>query len=144
LSDRPYLLDLNILIAFTGEEHTHHEKVMQWFKAGGSRNWGICPLTEAGLVRLSVMPKIGELSIAQAMEMLAELAKLPGYRYWPITGKWADLVAPFSERILGHQQVTDAYLLGLAVQQNGILVTFDKAIRFLAGPEYAKNLLLLD
>jgi len=43
----------------------------------------------------------------------------------------------------GHQQITDAYLLGLAIKQGGVLVTFDKAIQFLAGAEYGKNVLVL-
>lgn len=144
MPDGQYLLDLNVLIAFADEEHVHHKRVMRWFKAGGSRNWGICPLTEAGLVRLAANPKVGAFSVEQAIEMLVELAKVPGYRYWPMTGKWVDMVAPFASRIFGHQQVTDSYLLGLAIKENGVLVTFDKAIQFLAGPQYAANVLVLE
>jgi uncharacterized protein len=80
----------------------------------------------------------------QATAILAGFALHPGYHYWPITGKWAALTEPFSARLMGHQQVTDAYLLGLAVRENGILVTFDKAIRYLAGTEFSNNLLVLE
>jgi hypothetical protein len=32
------------------------------------------------------------------------------------------------EAIAGHQQVTDAYLLGLAIRRGGRLATFDRSI----------------
>jgi uncharacterized protein len=76
--------------------------------------------------------------------LLAALAKRAGYRYWPLTAGWASLSAPFADRVFGHQQITDAYLLGLAVKENGVLVTLDKAIRYMAGPQYAKHLLVLE
>ena len=83
-------------------------------------------------------------SIAQATAILADFATHPGYRYWSISAPWAALTAPFSSRLLGHQQITDAYLLGLAAKENGVLVTFDKAVKYLAGAEYSQNLLVLE
>jgi hypothetical protein len=35
-------------------------------------------------------------------------------------------------------------LLGLAVKEHGVLVTMDKAIKFLAGERYSKHLLVLE
>jgi predicted nucleic acid-binding protein len=61
-----------------------------------------------------------------------------------INDKWADVTAPFAARVAGHQQVTDAYLLGLAIKEKGVLVTFDKAIKYLAGSDYSSNLLVLE
>jgi hypothetical protein len=81
---------------------------------------------------------------AEAADILRELATRPGYCYWPITDSWNTLTAPFADRIFGHQQVMDAYLLGLAIKNDGVLVTFDKAIRFLAGAEFSRNLLVLE
>jgi hypothetical protein len=75
---------------------------------------------------------------------LAALVRQPGFRFWPIDTGWAALAAPFLGRIFGHQQITDAYLLGLAVKEDGVLVTMDKGIRFLAGEQYAKNVFLLE
>jgi hypothetical protein len=57
---------------------------------------------------------------------------------------WRSLTAPFADRIFGHQQVTDACLIGLAVQDDGVLVTMDRGIRFLAGRQYSGNLLVLE
>lgn len=47
-------------------------------------------------------------------------------------------------RIFGHQQVTDAYLLGLAIKEEGALVTFDKGIQYMAGAEFSQHVLLLE
>lgn len=41
------------------------------------------------------------------------------------------------------KQVTDAYLLGLAVREDVILTTMDKGILHLAGDEHSKHVLLL-
>jgi len=79
----------------------------------------------------------------EATGILGALVKRPGFRYWPIRDTWKTLAAPFGGRVFGHQQITDAYLLGLAVKENGVLVTMDKAIRYMAGPRYSKNLLVL-
>jgi predicted nucleic acid-binding protein len=117
---------------------------MHWLYGVGRHDWGVCALTAAGFLRLSTNPKLRSASIEEASEVLAALIDHPGYRFWPINDDWATLAAPFIERVFGHQQITDAYLLGLVIQEDGILVTMDKAIRFLAGPQYSKNVLLLE
>jgi hypothetical protein len=88
-------------------------------------------------------PKTGAHSVEESASVLATLTKHPGYRFWPISAGWSTLAAPFQERVFGHQQITDAFLLGLAVKENGVLVTMDKAIQYLAGAEYSKNVLVL-
>ena len=143
---RKNLLDLNVLIALTDPGHQHHQKARNWFTSSGKDNWGICPLTEAGFVRVTTNPAIpsGPRTLAQAAAILQDLAEHPGFRFWPIADGWADLTAPFATRIFGHQQVTDAYLLGLAIKENGVLVTFDRGIKYMAGAEYSRNVLILE
>jgi toxin-antitoxin system PIN domain toxin len=143
LSNPKYLADINVLIALTDENHIHHENAMRWLDGPGHDDWGICALTGAGLMRLLTNPKIRSASIEEASEVLAALVEHPGYRFWPIKDDWGTLAAPFMERVFGHQQITDAYLLGLAIKEDGILVTMDKTIQYLAGPKYRKNVLLL-
>ena len=141
-----FLLDLNALIALADHDHEFHEVIQKWFISSGNVGWGVCPLTEAGFVRVTTNPAYRgpARTIGQATAILAGFATHPGYRYWPIADKWAVLTAPFSARVLGHQQVTDAYLLGLAIKEMGVLVTFDKGIKYLAGTDYTRNLLVLD
>jgi predicted nucleic acid-binding protein len=62
----------------------------------------------------------------------------------PSEKSWIDLTADFASRVLGYRQVTDAYLLGLAIKEKGVLVTFDKGIQYMAGVEFARNVLVLE
>jgi len=133
-----------VLIALTDENHVHYAKAMQWLDGPGRHDWGVCAFTGSGLLRLLVNPKVGSLSIEMASEVLAALTDHPGYRFWPITDDWATLAAPFMERVFGHHQITDAYLLGLAIKEEGVLVTMDEAIEYMAGIEYSRNVLLLE
>ncbi len=146
-SNKPrYLLDLNALIALADHDHEHHHAIQTWFISTGNTDWGVCPLTESGFVRVTANPahRPAPHTIEQATAVLADFATHPGYCYWTISDSWAVLTAPFSARLLGHQQVTDAYLLGLAVKEDGVLVTFDRGIKYLAGTEFSRNLLVLD
>ncbi|MFY9745647.1 MAG: TA system VapC family ribonuclease toxin [Acidobacteriaceae bacterium] len=138
-----FLLDVNVLVALADEDHVHHPIVMKWFRSRGRHDWGLCAFTEAGFLRVSMRPKTGSRSIEEVTEMLTRLAAQPGYRYWPITVPWATLAAPFQGRLFGHQQITDAYLLGLAVEENCVLVTLDQALSHLAGAQYRRHLLVL-
>lgn len=142
---KKYLLDLNVVVALTDDEHEHYASAHRWFSTVRGESWGTCPLADAGYIRLATSPaaRIGSGSLTAAIAVLAELARRPGYRFWPIADEWAQLTVPFVSRIFGHQQVTDAYLLGLAIKEDGVLVTFDKGIRYMAGAEFARNVLVL-
>ncbi len=56
----------------------------------------------------------------------------------------AEAVQPFRERLFGHRQVTDAYLLGLAIKNKGRLVTLDRGIEVLAGESYRQYVTVLE
>jgi hypothetical protein len=116
---------------------------MKWFRTPGL-DWGLCAFSEAGFLRVSSNPSVGGLRLGEAGQILGALAELAGYRFWPIASGWASLAAPFSDRVFGHQQITDACMLGLAINENGVLVTLDKAIRYMAGPQLSKHVLVLE
>jgi len=143
LPRKRHLLDVNILVALTHEDHQHHQLVMRWFDSPGLE-WGLCAFTEAGFLRVATHPKVGQHTVEEANEVLAALAEHPGYSFWPIESGWTTLTASFQQRIFGHQQITDAYLLGLAVKEDAMLVTMDKAIQYLAGAKYIHNVLVLE
>jgi uncharacterized protein len=140
------LLDLNVLIALTDPEHQHNRKAQDWFMSSGRENWGLCPLTEAGFIRLTANPAFrpGSRTLEQSIAILQVLRGLPGYSYWEIDESWVAVTARFAARILGHQQVTDAYLLGLAIKKGLVLVTFDRGLKYMAGSEFKKNILVLE
>lgn len=143
LADRPvHLLDVNVVLALLDEAHVHNEMAEQWFDTPGLQ-WALCAFTEAGVLRFLTRPKTGEMSMAQVTAMLDSLKRQPGYHYQPIAADWQALTTPFIKRLHGHNQVTDAYLLGLAVREGLVLTTFDKALLHLAG-EHEKHVLVLE
>lgn len=139
---RVHLLDVNLVLALLDQAHVHNEAAEQWFSTPGLQ-CALCAFTEAGVLRFLTRPKTGDMSMEQVTAMLERLKIQPGFRYQPITADWQTLTKPFSRRVHGHNQVTDAYLLGLAVREGLVLTTFDKAILHLAG-EHQKHVLVLE
>jgi toxin-antitoxin system PIN domain toxin len=140
------LLDLNVLIALTDSEHQHHQKARKWFTSSGRERLGICSLTEAGFLRVTTNPAFrpGPYTLEHAITILQMLKERDDYWYCPINESWVTLTAPFASRVRGHQQVTDAYLLGLAIKERCVLVTFDRGILYMAGAEFSRNVQLIE
>jgi uncharacterized protein len=137
-----YLVDVNPVIARLDAAHEHHQIAIEWFSTPGLR-WALCPFTETGVLRYFTRPKTGEISMQEATEMLQRLKTgLPGYRFQPVTADWKTLTKPFFRRLQGHRQITDACLLGIAIQEGLVLATFDQAVLHIAG-EYAHHVHLL-
>ena len=145
LSNAPrYLLDVNVFVALLAENHIRHQLVTEWFNASPSLQWAICPFTEAGFLRNATAPRPGQITMSEATAVLARMAQHPGYHYLPISAEWHTLCSPFFRRLYGTKQMTDAYLLGLAVREGLALVTLDRAVVHLAGDEHRKHVLLLE
>ncbi len=143
MSSAKYLLDVNVFLALLSENHIHHQLVTAWFNTPDLW-WAICPFTEAGFLRNATAPRPGNITMSEATAILARMAQEPGYHYLPITADWHTLCSPFFSRLYGTKQVTDAYLLALAVRDDFVLVTMDKAIRHMAGNEFREHVLLLE
>ena len=143
---RKHLLDLNVLIALVDSAHQNYQKAQAWFISSGRHRWGLCPLTEAGFLRVTTNPayRPKPRTFGEAIAILQILKGRTDYWFWEIDKSWVELTAPFAARVFGHQQVTDAYLLGLAIKEKSVLVTFDKGIRGMAGAEFKGNVLLLE
>ena len=128
-----HLLDLNLLIAMAWPSHIHHRQAHTWFAANASSGWATCPFTECGFVRLSCNPRVTPEAVPpqQAIALLKEIVNLPHHVFWP------DAIPLISEKIIptdlltGHRQITDAYLLGLAIFNKGRLATLDRGIAHL-------------
>jgi len=142
LSEPRYLLDVNVLVARFSQIHIHNRLVTAWFSTPGIQ-FAICAFTEAGFLRIMTGARPGQITMPDATAILNQLTQHPGYRYLSITADWQTLCSPFFARLYGTNQVTDAYLLGLAVRENLVLFTMDKGILHLAGKEHRKHVLLL-
>jgi toxin-antitoxin system PIN domain toxin len=125
-----YRLDANLLIALAWPQHVHHAKAHEWFAKVGRASWATCPQTGLVFIRISSNPKIIPEAVTprEALTMLMKIAGLPGPRIW------SDEVTPTkaatfdSLALVGHRQVTDAYLLALAQHHQGKLATLDGGI----------------
>jgi len=123
------LLDVNILVALIDRQHVSHLAAHRWLVQNLSHGWASCPLTENGCIRILTNPRYpAPVSIEAAFEKIT-LAKASGHHeFWPDDLSITDPAYFNPAAIQGHQQITDAYLLALAVHHGGRLVTFDKRI----------------
>jgi toxin-antitoxin system PIN domain toxin len=123
------LLDVNVLIALLDADHTLHGSASTWFAAHASQGWASCPITENGCVRIMSHPGYpNSLPAASIIERLAEARASRYHEFWPDDISLLDAQVAHSARIHGPRQVTDIYLLALAVRQAGRFVTFDAAV----------------
>ena len=122
-ADSVVLLDGNVLVALTYRPHVHHPAARQWFAANG-RPFATCPITQGTLLRLLLQLQAVS-SIEFAIATLRELTANPRHRFWPDSLGYLDVGM---KGVIGHRQVTDAYLAALARQQGGRLATFDKGL----------------
>jgi toxin-antitoxin system PIN domain toxin len=123
------LLDVNVLIALLDSDHALHASALQWFAANGKDGWASCPITQNGCIRVMAHPGYpNPLPIAAIVPRLAEAASQPQHAFWPDDASLLDAGTVDASRIHGPGQLTDAYLLALAVKHRGRLVTFDKSI----------------
>jgi len=125
-----FLLDVNVLIALTWRGHPHHQRVQSWFGRNASRGWATCPLTQAAFVRIVSNPAFSAhaVSPSEALSALTTTLTHPAHRFWSDDTPLVDAVRSLQDKLVGHQQVTDAYLLGLALHQKGKLATLYRGI----------------
>ena len=136
-----YLVDTNVLIALLWPSHAQHDRAVKWFARHRSKGWATCPLTEAGFVRIvsnaafsrdAVIPR-------EAAGVLAANTAAKDHAFWPDELPFAEAVAFAGARLVGHQQVTDAYLFGLALRRGGVLATLEERIAALTEPKSAER-----
>lgn len=132
------LLDINILIAMFDAAHVHHKAAHTWMTRNRSRGWATCPITQNGCLRVMSQPQYpGRLSVTEIVHRLSVAVAGPEHSFWPDSVSLCDSSRFESERILTPRTLTDIYLLGLAVEKDGRLVTFDRTIP-LAAVSHAK------
>lgn len=123
------LFDVNALLAIFDRDHTFHATARAWWGRHVEDGWATCPLTQNGFVRImSQRSYPGHRPFRQTTETLAAGVTAAGHAFWPDDVSIADPAVFDHERILGPRQLTDVYLLALAVRHGGRLVTLDRAI----------------
>jgi len=124
-----YLLDINLLLALTDPMHVHHEPAHQWFAEKAQHAWATCPLTENGFIRIASHPSYPNRpgDVATVFAILRQLCQATGHHFWPEDLSILETLLP--DGVITHSQITDVYLLGLAVHHKGKLATLDQRIQ---------------
>ena len=76
---KPFLLDVNVLLALAWPSHVHHRDAQAWFAARQPAGFRVCPITQAGFVRISSHPNFTPRAVspAAALGLLASLRRSP-------------------------------------------------------------------
>ena len=115
------LLDANVLVALVVADHVHHDPAERWLSATQD-SFATCPITQGSLVRLLV--RHGQ-AAATAQSIIEGIMNDPRHEFWPDNVSFADVQLA---GVIGHRQVTDAYLAQLTRAHRGRLATFDQGL----------------
>lgn len=138
---RRALLDVNVLLALLDSDHADHRYARTWADGELDSGWASCALTENGFVRVLSQPRYpSPVAPGRAVALLADARAGGDHAFWSCEVSLLDPAAVDASRLHGARQVTDAYLLALAVAHHGRLVTFDRGLALAtvpgAGPEH--------
>lgn len=126
---RRALLDVNILLALLDADHLQHHRANAWLDEEIGGGWATCAITQNGFVRIISQPRYpSPVPPAAAAGALALACAESAHAFWPCDVTLLDPATADVSHVLGPKQVTDAYLLALAVAHGGRFVTFDARI----------------
>ena len=125
-----FLLDANVLIALAWPQHQANALVGRWFSRHSHSGWATCPFTQAAFVRVLSNPAFSEKALTpqNAIAVLRQNIELPGHHFWPDVISLQQAVRGMEHRLTGHRQITDAYLLALALHHHGKFATLDAGV----------------
>lgn len=118
-----HLLDSNVLIALFDGGHMHHMAVRKWF-VGLPDDFATCPIVQGALVRWLVRIH-GREGSCHARRELGKLADDVRHNFWPDSLAYTEIRF---DGVIGHRQVSDAYLASLARKNGGRLATLDRGL----------------
>lgn len=129
------LFDVNVLLALLDANHLHHTLARKWFEQEIPHGWASCAITQNGVVRILSQPGYpNPLPVRGAAQRLRRATEQPHHTFWPSAVSLLDPTFIEIDRLYGPKQITDAYLLALAVAHDGRLVTLDRNLPTSAVP----------
>ena len=127
------LLDINVLIALLDGGHQNHDDARAWLLVNIAEGWATCPLTQNGCARILSQPSYpNSVPTPTVLEKLGIACASPHHEFWADNVSLLDPKIATAQRIHGPRQLTDLYLLALAVANGGRFVTFDRNIALTA------------
>jgi uncharacterized protein len=140
------LLDVNVWIALLDDAHVHNAGALNLWAQPGLKI-ASCPSVENAVLRVLNMPAYSRRGPV-GFELVRNKMRLAysdvDHEFWPDDLSLVSDDAVTWSRVFGHNQITDLYLLALAVRRGGALATFDHrvALSSIEGAE-GQHLLLL-
>jgi len=94
------------------------------------RGWATCSATQLGFLRISLNPRAVNTTIGatEALRLLRELVSDPRHKYLDSMPAPAESSDAFLS-VMGHQQITDTYLVWVARYHKARFLTFDTRLR---------------
>lgn len=125
-----HLLDVNVLIALLDAEHIAHDDAHDWFDAVGKKGWATCAIVENGFLRIVGSTRYGPMAVpmARLVSNLSQFTEAGGHEFW--AEDFSLLTNPdiHRDKLTSAAQLTDTYLLALAVSNGGKLATLDRRL----------------
>ena len=115
------LLDGNVLVALTVLDHVHHEAVVAWF-AADAREFATTPMTQGTLLRFLLRAGVDARGAAAILEGVSRHER---HVFWPDDTPYDAVTL---RGVIGHRQVTDAYLSGRARHRGARVATMDRGL----------------
>ena len=123
------LLDVNVLIALLDQNHIAHAPAWQWMESNIESGWATCPITQNGCIRIMSQPAYpNQHTTTEIAVRLRQATDQEFHQFWPDGVSILETTTVNWDLLIGPRQLTDIYLLALAVQNNGRFVTFDSRI----------------
>jgi len=123
------LLDVNVLLALLDRDHADHLRARAWLEDEVDTGWASCAITQNGVVRIMSQPRYpSPAPPAVVADLLEQACATAHHEFWSCEISLVDQLVIDRRRLHGPRQVTDAYLLALAVRRGGRFVTFDRSV----------------
>src|SRR5450631_3749257 len=118
-----------MLLSLFDEDHTSHGKAVTWWETNPAGGWASCPLTQNGFVRIvSGQGYERPYTSRQARETFDAWVSRSDHVFWTDDVSFLDRTVFNHDRILSPHQITDVYLLALAVKHGARFVTLDRGV----------------
>jgi hypothetical protein len=141
------LLDANALIALCWPTHEHHSRMLAWFRQHAGNGWATTALTQGAFVRIISQQVFAgrSVSIGEVAELLLRNTAHPAHRFVALDFGFDQVLVACTGGMLGHRQVTDAWLLTAAMRSGMKFLTFDTGVGQLlaTADERSKHLTVL-
>lgn len=129
-----FLFDVNVVLALFDPEHDMHSRARHWWTTKEHALWCTCEITRTGFVRLSCNPNAttNPKTAVAAWQILQSNCQAEKHRLLTLDADDGTSLNVTLSRCQGYRQVTDAFLIHLAIANGAVLATFDHRLKHLS------------